>query len=300
MKRPCDWIKAPAHWEDEKNHYISFVFSWDLWEWSQSAQPLLNGKQIVIGGPAVILNPEWVPSWVKIGEPILNAFKYHYITVTRTTTGCIRKCRFCAVPKIEGDFKELKEWVSGTVLIDNNLLASSKKHFNKVIDYLKKLKWNDFSQGLDVRLLRQWHVDRIAELKHPVIRFAWDNIKYEYQFFEACDMIEKVGIPKSRINAYVLIGFNDTPDDALYRLQKVYEKGYITFPMRYQSLHSKQRNDYVSENWTHDELIRYMKYWSNYRFFSGIPFEDFDYNKWKRDKRSKYETTILDKKPFEK
>lgn len=280
---PHEWVKKPIHWEDKKNHYISFVFSWDLWEWCQVAQPELNEKQIVVGGPAVLLNKEWIPEWVKIGEPLEGILNRHYICATRTTIGCIRKCPFCAVPKIEGEFRELETWNNKTVLIDNNLLAASRKHFVRVIDSLKQLTWCDFSQGLDSRLLTKWHAERLAELKHPVIRLAWDHISYESAFFRACELLEKQGIPKRRITVYVLIGFRDTPEDALYRLNAVHQKGYMVFPMRFQPLNSKRRNEFVGENWTDSELTRYMKYWSSRRFFSGIPFSEFDYGKFRRE-----------------
>jgi len=224
----------------------------------------------------------WVPDWVQIGEPIPQALEYHYITATRTTKGCIRKCPFCAVPQIEGKFRELKKWRKGMVLIDNNLLAASKRHFIKVMDHLKKYKWCDFSQGLDSRLLTKWHAEKIAGLSRPTVRLAWDYTSYESSFFQACELLEKAGIPKRKINCYVLIGFNDTPEDALYRLQTIDNQGYVVFPMRYQPLNAKTKNEYVHKNWTDYELKRYMKYWSSKRYFAGIPFEDFDYNLHRR------------------
>lgn len=281
-KQTPEWRKKPVHWEDDENHYISFIFSWDLWKWCQTAQPLLNEKQIVVGGPAVILNSEWVPEWVKIGKSREDVYDRHYFTVTRTTRGCIRKCPFCAVPTIEGQFRELKKWENKPVLIDNNLLASSRKHFARVIDSLKKLTWCDFSQGLDSRLMKKWHAEKLSELKFAKIRLAWDYTRYETSFFRACELLEKEGIPKKRITTYVLIGFDDDPEDALYRLRTISGKGYTTFPMRYQPLNSKEKNEYIHQNWTEKELCRYMKYWSSHRFFAGIPFEEFDYNKYRR------------------
>lgn len=280
------WKKKPIHWEDEKHHYISFVFSWDLWEWCQSAQPDLSGKQIVIGGPAVILNPEWVPGWVKIqNKTCYNILQKYNQNATRTTYGCIRKCDFCAVPLIDGHFRELECFIPGNVLIDNNLLACSKIHFQRVVDHLKCYKWCDFSQGLDCRLMTKWHAEKLSELQKPMIRLAWDNTSYEKQFFQACELLKKAGIPKRKITCYVLIGFNDDPEDALYRLQSIYDRGYSVFPMRYQPLNSKKKNGFVGKKWTDYELNRYMRYWGSRRFFAGIPFADFDYNEYRRRKR---------------
>lgn len=88
---------------------------------------------------------------------------------TKTTTGCVRKCKFCLVPKTEGKFQELDDWEDKPILIDNNLLASSRKHFDRVIDRLIKWGWADFNQGLDARLLTDYHAKRIAEIKKRTI-----------------------------------------------------------------------------------------------------------------------------------
>lgn len=269
-----NWIKKPIHIEDKNNHYISFVFSWDLWEFCKIAQPELDGKQIIIGGPAVQLNPEWIPKWIKIKKD-MPFLKYHNKQATRTTEGCIRKCSFCAVPKIEQEYKELKEWEIKPILIDNNFLASSKNHFDSVIDKLKKLKWCDFNQGLDARLLTDYHASRFAELKNIKIRLAFDNIKNENNFIKAAELLKKYKISKRNIHCYVLIGYNDNPDDALYRLNIIKKYGFYTNPMRYQPINAKYKNEYVGKNWTDKLLKDYSRYWSNFRYFRNIPFNQY-------------------------
>jgi len=81
---------------------------------------------------------------------------------------------------------------------------------------------------------------------------------------------------KLNIGVYVLFGFRDTPEDALYRLRTVANLGVDPNPMRYQPLDALEKNSYVDPNWTAPELARYMRYWSRLRFFRAIPFEDFD------------------------
>ena len=103
------WSKKPVHWEDDDYHYYSIVFSWDLWRWAHEIQPEFDGKKVKVGGPAVILNPAWAPEWVEIGESI-PALHRHNPDATRTSTGCIRRCDFCAVPEMEGKLMELTEW----------------------------------------------------------------------------------------------------------------------------------------------------------------------------------------------
>lgn len=267
------WI----YWETSEYHNYSFVFSWELWKWLQTVQPELDGKQIRIGGPAVMINPEWVPDWITIDIEDEVLYR-HNINATRTTQGCIRKCRFCAVPLIEGKFFELANYEIKPILIDNNLLASSLIHFDRVIDNLKKLKWCDFNQGLDIRLLKKHHAERFAELKNPLIRLSWDDISDEKYFRKSYELLKNAGIKNKNIQVYILIGFHDSPDDALYRLTEIEKLGLLPNPMRYQPIDCKKKNNYVGAGWIDKELKRYMKYWSRLIFFRDkckISFKEF-------------------------
>ena len=272
-----EWHKDILEWREGETTYISIVFSWHL---PQAKRRILNPcfgeKRFVVGGPAVKLNPDYLADIAEIGDDIPGMLQRHNPLATRTSEGCIRKCKFCAVPRIEGPLRELKDWPLLPIICDNNLLACSRKHFNAVIDGLKQLDWCDFNQGLDARLLTCHHADRLAELKNPKIRLAWDNTKNESEFMGAFEKLRAVGIAKKNIQCYVLMGYMDTPEDALYRLSTIKALGIMPNPMRFQPLDSEKKNIYVGRNWTHKELIRYQRYWSNLRYLRGVPFNEFE------------------------
>lgn len=269
---------SPHSWSKKivkvKNTY-SIVFSWDLWKLIEEGP---SGKRMIVGGPAVKANPSWIPSWMEIGKdrPFLHL---HNSSATRTSYGCIRKCPFCIVPKTEGKIRELSNFEVKPIVIDNNLLACSKKHFDKVIDKLKKLEWCDFNQGLDAKLLTNHHAERLSELRNPTIRLALDHSSYESGFLKALEKLRRAKIPKKNIHVYVLIGYKDTPEDALYRLRLIKLLGLLPLPMRYQPINTKKRNEYVGPHWTHKELVRFMCYWFNLRITGSIPFEEFERKK---------------------
>lgn len=79
----------------------------------------------------------------------------------------------------------------------------------------------------------------------------------------------------------MLVGFKDTPDDALYRVQTIHRLGSLPFPMRYQRLDANKRNelsDWAEGNgWTHHDLVRFVRYWGNLRITGKIPFSEFRY-----------------------
>lgn len=143
-----------------------------------------------------------------------------------------------------------------------------------MIDRLKPIKGVDFNQGLDARLLKQYHADRVAELDLAKLRLAWDNIKLGSDFMRAYERLRKARIPKNLISVYVLIGFKDTPEDAAFRLRTVRNLGLLPCPQRYNPLDAMERDSYVGPNWTDRELTRFMRYFYNPRVWA-VPFEEF-------------------------
>ncbi len=261
------WTNGIAEWTEGRDAYISVPFTWDLQAAYQRAGQLgAEGYEVKMGGPAVRLTTG------QNGD--IDALPHHNPNACFTSRGCIRRCSFCAVPKIEGDLRELPTWEPRPIVCDNNLLACSMAHFDKVIDSLKPLKGVDFNQGLDARLLAKHHADRLAELD-AMIRLAWDSTSTGNQFMTAYERLRKAHIPKHSIQVYVLIGFNDTPDDALFRLRTVWNMGILPNPMRFNPLDAMVRDSYVAPNWTEQELTRFMRYWARLRFTSAVPFEEF-------------------------
>ncbi len=169
------WSGGLTEWIEDDMAYLSVVFSWRLHEAYQRVLFLrAQGLRVRLGGGAVTLNSQMFDGIAELGGQV-NALQYHNPNATFTSRGCIRKCPFCAVPKIEGALVELDDWELKPLICDNNFLACSRKHFDRVIDRLKPLKDVDFNQGLDARLLTNYHASRLAELDSKCIRFAWDD-----------------------------------------------------------------------------------------------------------------------------
>lgn len=278
VRRISGWVGGVVEWTEGDVAFLSVVFSWDLPVAYQRAVWLrAQGYRVRAGGPAVALNPGYLDDVAEVGGEV-DALPRHNPSATFTSRGCIRRCPFCAVPYIEGDLRELPagRWEPRPIVCDNNLLACSRRHFDRVIDRLKFVPGVDFNQGLDARLLTLYHADRLAELDLHCVRLAWDSVGLEFAFVRAYCHLRVVGIPKRRIRVYVLIGFDDTPGEALYRLETVASFGSLPYPMRYQPLDAPQRDSYVAPGWTGRELRRMMRYWSNLVHLSAIPYDEFE------------------------
>jgi hypothetical protein len=255
------WRKGIARWEVGDTLYLSVPFTWLLDEARQVADAW-HGKAL-IGGPA-LMEPNTCPGF----EPLL----FHNPAATFTTRGCPNACPYCAVPKLEGDLREVPDFRPAPVICDNNLLAASKTHIRRVVDRLKAFRYVDFNQGLDARRFTPEIARWLGELRCKV-RFAFDYWGMEAPVKDAIDLCRRE--TTKDIGVYVLIGFNDTPEDAHARLELVRSWGLWPNPMRYQPLDAQCKNDYVALSWTDRELKRMTRYYSRLAWLEGVPFEEY-------------------------
>lgn len=263
-----DWPKREVVWIEGRVLYASIPFTWCLPRVRQLLfQRSFEWDSAIVGGPAVYLMPDYFKGmeWVTVGHELPGVLQRINPWATRTTTGCVRKCDFCGVPKFDGGFKELEDWPDRPLLCDNNILASSKRHFNKVIDRLKKYPRVDFNQGLDARLLKPFHAARIAELKKPTLRLALDDMAHADLWEKAYRMLRAAGLAKRRFKVLALIAFNSGPREAWQRCQWITSHGVRVSPMWFHTLDGMERNtvtkDQESLGWDDYERKLIMQYY---------------------------------------
>lgn len=237
---------------------VSIPFTWNLKE----VHARLSTKDFTfdeawVGGPATKLMPKFFDDLehVTVKEVYHGAMQIVNPQATKTTTGCIRSCGFCAVPKNEGKLIELSEWPDLPVICDNNLLASSVEHFDRVIDRLKVHGWADFNQGIDSRLLTDYHAKRLREIGRPMIRLALDSMAYSEQWEVAFDRLRSAGFPLSAIRSYALIGHEDNPThtvgEAWTRCGWIENHRIKVLPMWYHRLDAMEKNVVTEADDTH-------------------------------------------------
>lgn len=246
----------PRGFTNPSSIYITSLFTWDLDKIVDSIlyfQRRFPAAKIKVGGIAASLLPDYISSKTGVMPHIgllksaeiyppdysLNFGRKISSSITFTTRGCIRNCKFCNVKTHEPTFFIKTNWkkdislnLPAITFWDNNWLASS--NFESDCEILRKMgKRVDFNQGLDTRLYDEEKARMLSGINLDPIRFAFDNIKYEKDTLRAIKLSKKYS--NKEIRFYVLYNFDDTPEDFFYRIDLLNREKVFAFPMEYRS-----------------------------------------------------------------
>ena len=205
-----------------------------------------------------------------------------------TSRGCIRKCSFCGVPKLEGaqrDTESLTDVVRGIerlygvkkdlVLMDNNVVASPL--FKEIIAEIRDLGFVpgakvrranervasqrrvDFNQGVDARILckDKMYLRELSTICLKPLRIAFDHLGLRKPYETAVRYAHEFGL--TELSNYMLYNFHDNPNDLFERMRlnvALNEELGIriwSFPMRYQPTDRPDRG-HIGERWTRYQL----------------------------------------------
>ncbi|MYK87820.1 MAG: radical SAM protein, partial [Acidobacteria bacterium] len=205
-----------------------------------------------------------------------------------TTRGCIRKCRFCGVPALEGQQRDTYSLTSvveaieklygpkkDLILMDNNVVASAR--FKDIVAEIRDLGFTsgtkllrkgartavqrrvDFNQGVDARILCKHpvYVRELATICIRPLRIAFDHLGLRRPYERAVRYAAEHGL--TRLSNYMLYNFHDDPADLFERMRlnvRLNEKLGIrvwSFPMRYLPTDRPDRG-HVGEKWTRYQL----------------------------------------------
>lgn len=182
--------------------------------------------------------------------------------------GCIRQCPFCLVHEKEGDIHSVKpvqlnpkgEWIE---ILDNNFFANPEWH--KAVDYLLEKKQPVKLHGVDVRIMDEEQAYYLNRLKMKQnIHIAWDLPQ-----IDLTDRLKEMikWIKPYKITCYVLVGFNSTIDQDIFRLNTLKSLGIMPFVQPYRDFENKRKP-------TPYELD--LARWANRMWlFKSMDFEDY-------------------------
>lgn len=259
--------------------YKSKVFS-DAY--SEDVHDPMNADVVIKGGTGYCISlvdgkevynknkDSQLPDEVERMFPDYSIYPEYDFAVSMTSRGCPRGCDFCHVAQKEGrcavKVADVKDFYGGQDLIkvlDPNITACKDKTalFEQ---YIETGAWIDFTQGLDIRLLRSKDVELLKQMKIKRIHMAWDKptdklLSHFEMFADEWDL-------KRKRNAmvYVLTNFNSTMEENLFRIYSLRDLGYDPYVMIYDKPHASRE-------------IKDLQRWCNSKFiFKSVKrFEDY-------------------------
>ncbi|MBB2708438.1 radical SAM protein (plasmid) [Rhizobium sophoriradicis] len=237
----------------------------------------------IAGRPIEDLVPDYnILSQIDYRYPVRDAY-FAY-----TSRGCIRKCHFCGVPKLEGmqrDTESLTDLVKAIdehygpkkdlILMDNNVVASPR--FKEIIAEIRDLGFVpgakllrpgakvpvqrrvDFNQGVDARILCKdpMYLRELATICLKPLRIAFDHLGVKKPYEQAVRYAAEYGL--TELSNYMLYNFHDGPEDLFERMRlnvTLNEELGIriwSFPMRYQPTNRPDRG-HIGEKWSRYQL----------------------------------------------
>ena len=188
------------------------------------------------------------------------------------TRGCPRACDFCHVANKEGrcsykvaDLSEFWRGQKNIVLCDPNILAC-KDHMELLQQLVDSKARVNINQGLDIRLVNERNLELLRQIKLDSIHVAFDRWQ-DKDIIEPKlrEFVKKTGFDrgKGKMTCYILVNFDTTIEQDMYRIQLCRELNIVPYPMIYDKEHC-------------DPIYRKIQRWcSNYIFWNCPTFDEY-------------------------
>jgi hypothetical protein len=238
---------TPSLFDEADGVHVSVAFTWDIPRAEYLAKQWSMVAPVKVGGPA-FNEPggDFIPGMY---------MKQGYVITSR---GCPNRCRFCSVPKREGYHLRELPVTDGRIVTDDNLLACSSAHIDRVFEMLKRQPHRpQFVGGLEAKQTTAQMAVRLMELKPQSMFFAFDTPDDYEPLVRAGKYLCNAGFKKGNHTAccYVLIGYgNDAFDAAEDRLRKTWAAGFFPFAMLY-----RDKSGNYDKEWK-----RFQREWANH------------------------------------
>lgn len=187
-----------------------------------------------------------------------------------TSRGCIRSCPFCMVPKCEGKFRQVAEIAdllnpkSNVLVLHDNNLTADPDCIDKLYEIRDRKLIVDINQGCDVRLMTDEVAFALSEVRHlRSLHYAWDLMGFEKQVLDGIKTLSQYIKPYKHM-CFMLVGFNTTYEQDMYRMRKLVELGVDPFVMVY------------NENERGDVRLQHFARWVNSRIYKKCSFEEYE------------------------
>ena len=246
-----------AGWHKSKGDDVDWAFHFDHYDriykakvftFTPDDETAIDADEIVKGGTGYDIAsrlPDEIDAWKK---PDYSIYGFPF-SIQFYSRGCIRHCPFCLVHDKEGGILPVTpmalnpngKWIE---VLDNNFFANPE--WREAVKHLKKQNQPVNFHGVDIRIMdtEQAEALKCLRLKRN-IHIAWDIPQVDLK--DKLKEITKI-IPAYKLSCYVLIGFNSTPEQDLYRVRTLKSLGITPFVQPFRDYENKtQPSQYAKD-----------------------------------------------------
>ena len=269
-----------ADHKKSKSVFVSCIFFRKSTKQKINKLKQLHGENLQIGGSGVDLLKR-LPEEIECLMPDYSLYPDIDFALGFLTRGCPCKCKYCVVPKKEGNIKlvaSIDDLVPPNrtkfVILDDNLLSFSGstdllKHIVK-----RELKVN-FNQALDINYLAPGNAEWLLKIDSRNYSFTKRMYYFGLNSSEQVPLVkEKLkllkGLQMRQMIFICMYGYNTTLSEDLKRFHFLYKHGLSPFVQRFQPIDNSpppQVNFYFD---TDIESLLQIKF-----HFNGKNFENF-------------------------
>jgi len=230
-------------WEADLS-YASILFDWNRNKFNAD---IFGGPAFCDGSVAGGLSCGGHGTFLRDKIPNENCLKPDYFlypsndfSLGYTFRGCPRLCGFCKVPILEyGHYEHFSIYnfynsaFKKICLLNNNTFFDPhwKETFKEI--WKENLSVVD-ENGYDLRLLDEERAEALHRTKWATsLHFAWDRISDELEIRRGLSLLEKYHLRTTANGVYVLIGYDTTEEEDIYRCQVINDYGLTPYPMPY-------------------------------------------------------------------
>jgi len=250
--------------------YASKLFSFS------KMPPLPSGA--IVGGTGIDFYNK-LPPEIEAAEPSYTLYPNCNYHLGFSMKGCRFNCKFCCVPKKEGrpyNYNSIDEILTNPnggnrlMLLDNDFFGGEnwKGNLLRIIELKLRVC---FVQGLNIRIITDEQAELLAQCNYQnshfdkkYLTFAWDKYKDKEIIMSGIERCNRAGIPSDKMQFFVLIGFDTSPEQDMERVEMLRSLGRLPYAMPY------NKGDKYQKAFTR---------WVNHRaIFNSVKWEDYKYN----------------------
>lgn len=197
--------------------------------------------EVIRGGTGYDVRSQLDPLMECITEMDYSLYPQYPFSIQFLSRGCIRRCPFCLVHDKEGRIHSVLpaqlnpngKWIE---VLDNNFFANPQ--WLASVQYLMEVGQPVNLHGVDIRIMNEEQAYWLNRLRlRRSIHIAWD-----LPDIDLTDKLREVThyIKPYKLMCYVLIGFNSTVEQDMYRIERLRELGIKPYVMPYRDFENNR------------------------------------------------------------